>query len=294
MTSGVSATLAAVAQLMAYAAKADGRVSGDELEALQQFLAERYSDASRAEFFTQFREAVDHRPDVERIVSAIREALPSPKERLRVYAAIQTMLTASGGMSPEESDGLRKVASLLDIPAADADLLAAATKAAHDFQFPINRERFLRIGQDSSGFLDPRPLDLVAMDLGDTIAVASLGAGMSVGSSDPPAARGWPLTVSADAAFHYLIADPSVADADRVIDDLDGPLAVTIETSEDPEAPLLLRCLRYGGTTPLKLDGRPLESGSRVLLAAPAMLRVGHHVFAIDPRRLKVEYTQRV
>jgi hypothetical protein len=53
--------LSAVAQLMAYAAKADGRVSADELEALQQFLAERYTDAARAEFFAFFREAIDHR-----------------------------------------------------------------------------------------------------------------------------------------------------------------------------------------------------------------------------------------
>ena len=406
MTSGVSAPLAAVAQLMAYAAKADGRVTPDELEALQQFLAQRYTDASRAEFFALFRDAIDHRPDVERIVSAIREALPGPRDRLRVYAAIQTMLTASGGMSPEESDGLRKVASLLDIPPADADLLAAAGKPAPDFQFPINRERFVRIGQDPSGFLDARPLNLAVMDLGGMIAVSSADAGMTVGDTDhppgeiafveaaghlrmhgaelgfadlsrlldlartgvsrtrwlavagdtlietepaafelrleraslmfvrhdpeqpaqlnghavragmvvvpsdvlafdtgeirisrlldPPGAAGWPLTISADAAFRYVIADEPLHDADRVLDDLDGSLVVTIDESEDPEAPLSLEVVRHECTTPVRLNGRALDAGVSVPLGAPATLRVGHHVFAIDPQRLKIEYTRRV
>src|SRR5262245_30013466 len=391
---------------MAYAAKADGRVTPDELEALQQFLAQRYTDASRAEFFALFRDAIDHRPDVERIVSSIRDALPMPCERLRVYSAIQTMLTASGGMSPEESDGLRKVASLLDIAPADADLLAAAARTASDFQFPLNRERYIHIGEDSAGFLDPRPLNLAAMDFGDAIGVSSPDAGMSVGAAehppgeivfleagqqlrihsaeigfadfsrlfdlartgvsrtrwfavagdtlidtepaafelridraslvfvrhdpeqtahvnglgvsagmvvvphdvlafdtgeirisrllDPPGPRGWPLTIAAGTAFRCVIADAPLADADHVLDDLDGALVITIEESEDPEAPLSLDLARRDCSTPVRLDGRPLNAGARVLLGAPATLRVGHHVFAIDPLRLKVEYTRRI
>jgi ABC-type multidrug transport system ATPase subunit len=154
----------AVAQLMAYAAEADGRVSPEELESLQQFLSERYSGTARGTFFALFRDAVDHRPDIERIVSTIRDGLPAYADRLRVYAAVQALLTTSG-MTAEESNGLARVAALLDVTPADADLLANAARAVPDLRFPLNRERVIRV--------DARGAAVVAMEIADLVAVAS-------------------------------------------------------------------------------------------------------------------------
>ena len=155
-----------LAQLMAYAAQADGRVTPDELETLQHFLEGRFEDSSRAEFFTLFRSAIDNRPDLERLVTGIQDNLPDYHARLEAYTTVRVLLTATG-MTAEESLGLTRVASLLGIVPADADLIANATAPVPEFQFPLNRERVVRI---SGG---DRSLRLTVMDLGGFFAVAS-------------------------------------------------------------------------------------------------------------------------
>ncbi len=183
MTIDARTTLARLAQLMAYAVRADGRVSADELETLHQFLVRRYSESSRAEFFPLFRQALDDRPDIERIVADIHDGLPGYEQRLDVYAAIQTLLSATG-MTAEESSGLGTIAALLDIDAADADLLASASRPVPSFRFPVNRERYLRLGAGpSAARAGARDLRLTAMHLGGRIAVASDAAAIAVAAT---------------------------------------------------------------------------------------------------------------
>ena len=114
-----------LAQLMAYAALADGRVTPDELATLQDYLAARLDGSARGEFFTLFRTAIEQRPDLDRLVAGIHGNLPDRHARIETYTAIRTMLLA-GGLTAEESVGLPRVASLLDVPPEDADLIANA------------------------------------------------------------------------------------------------------------------------------------------------------------------------
>lgn len=179
MRLGIPATLEPLAQLMAYATEADGRVSPEELETLHRFLERRYSHSSRADFLTHFRHAIAQRPNIERIVDGIRQSLPSYEERLDVYATIQTLLAATG-LTPEESTALTRIGSLLDIAPRDADLLINAFKPVPEFQFPLNRERVLHIGARPGDPADERDLQLVMMSVADQYAVSSANADVVV------------------------------------------------------------------------------------------------------------------
>lgn len=408
MPPDLSTKLVSLAQLMAYAAEADGRVTPEELSTLHEFLGRQYSGTARSEFFDLFRQALRNRPDIERIVQAIHEGLPDYLERLDVYATIQTLLAATG-MTPEESYGLGKVASLLDIEPADADLLANVTAPVPEFRYPSNRERLLRIGADvPDGFAAARDLRVTALSLAGTFALAServelfvdgVGhppgdivflrpgdqvwtSGTSIGFADvsrlfdlakkrvihvcrlavdgarliavgetgacafelriqdtgllfvrrdgkapvrlngEPVDSGvvllpadvlhfgsgevrvsqildsldraaWPLTESAEASFKYVISDrPGVAAS--VVADVGGPVSITIAESGDSAAPLTVACDECQTDVPVSLADAPVVPGTLVPLSSNAVLRIGHHWFAIDPHTLKVEYSKRV
>jgi ABC-type multidrug transport system ATPase subunit len=381
---------------MAYAAEADGRVSPEELASLQQFLGERYSGTARSDFFALFREALDRRPGIEQIVSAIRENLPAYADRLRVYAAIQALLTTSG-MTAEESTGLGKVAVLLDVTAMDADLLANAPRLVPALRFPVNRERFVRIdargaalvameiagriavsspeARLTSGGVEHPPGEIVFLEasqrvragaadvgVGDCVRLIDLarhavvrrlpidvvdgglvsrpgaafelrvaGAALSIAARDgrdvdvngtstrtpatllpsdvlhfepgdirvaqildAPDAGAWPLAASAPAAFRYAIADAPRDGSEHVLGDLDGALSIVIEETEGPAPAMTVAIARRECSTPVRLDGRVLEAGAHADVRAPATLKIGHHVFAIDPGRAAVDYSRRV
>jgi ABC-type multidrug transport system ATPase subunit/ABC-type multidrug transport system permease subunit/uncharacterized tellurite resistance protein B-like protein len=404
-----SAGLAPLAQLMAFAVTADGRVTPEELEALQEFLRRRYANSARSEFFTLFRQAVDDRPDIERIVDTIHEVLPEYPERVQLYATIRTLLAASG-MTAEESSGIVKIAALLDIDPADADLLENASKSVPEFRYPLNRERFICIGAGSSGAIaGGRPLRLAAMQLAGLFAVSSanddlcgggvahpahdivfveplgqLSAGtatlsfadlsrlfdlaknrvsctcrlvvdadrlVSVGESGRAAFEfrvnhtellflrhdaeavaylngaaletaavlvpadvlrfdggeirvaqivdaldhsTWPLTQTADPAFRCLVSDRRVEGASHVLADAGGPLAVAMHESADEAGAIDVVCERAECRLPVRLGDQPLRPGARIRVSEPALLRIGHHWFAIDPALGKIEYSKRV
>jgi ABC-type multidrug transport system ATPase subunit len=155
-----------LAQLMAFAAQADGRVTPDELAALQEYLSGRLQGSARGEFFTLFRTAIEQRPDLERLVSDIHGNLPDRHSRIEAYAGVRTLLL-EGGLTAEESIGLPRVASLLGIPPEDADLLANGTAAQVAFRYPINRDRMIRLEAGE------RALQVTALDLNGLFAISS-------------------------------------------------------------------------------------------------------------------------